>query len=95
VGLSHLGDGWHGFAAGEPELGEFFAGGPGVECFDVQGDVFAGVAAAHHLPGLFPGHREHHPAKQQSGVVLLQPRAINDALIPRGQARAPIDVFDQ
>ena len=41
--------------------------------------MLAGVAAAHHLAGLFPGHREHHPANQQPRVVLLQPRTVNDA----------------
>jgi len=41
-------DGWDGFAGGVLELspGQLDVGGPGVEGFEVEGDVFAGFAAA-------------------------------------------------
>ncbi len=64
MGLAGCGDAGHGFAGGEPQLGERPSGVPGVEGFEVEGEVFAGVAAAQRLPNVFAGHVEHHPAKQ-------------------------------
>src|SRR5665213_3961318 len=58
-----LGNARHGVACGEPQVPDVLTGCPGVECFEVEGDVFAGVASAHDGAGLFAGHGEHDPAK--------------------------------
>ena len=58
------GDAGHAFAGSEPQVGQGLAAVPGVEGFDVEGEVFAGVAAAQRLAGVFAGQVEHHAAKQ-------------------------------
>ena len=66
---------------------EGLAGGPGIERLQIEGDVFAGVAAAQHLSGLFAGVGEHDAAKREPRVALVQSGALDDApALLRGEA---------